>query len=90
MVVRAPTIVHSPPTPSNKIADPMLTPLVVIVWPAAVDLKVTAPTFPHTVAATNDIDPLIPSVGAVPSAKVTVPADTVMFRQDRAPVIVTV
>ena len=54
------------------------------------DLKVIAPILFHTVDATNDIDPLTPSVGVVPIAKVTVPADTVMSRQAKAPVIVTV
>ena len=38
----------------------------------------------------NDIDPEIASVGVVPVAKVTEPADTVISAQVNAPVIVTV
>ena len=48
------------------------------------------PVLLHTVPASKDIDPLIASVGLVPVANVTVPADTVISRQVKAPVIVTV
>jgi hypothetical protein len=66
------------------------TPFVVIVFPVAVALNVIAPVELQTVAATSDMEPLMASVGLVPVANVTVPADTVMSRQSRAPVIVTV
>jgi hypothetical protein len=52
--------------------------------------NVIAPVELHTVPATNDIEPRMFSVGEVPVANVTVPAETVMSRQARAPVMVTV
>jgi hypothetical protein len=67
----------------------MLAPLVVIVLPVVVALNVNG-ILPNTVAATSVIDPLIAIVGDVPTANVTVPADTVISRQVRAPVQVTV
>ena len=64
-------------------------PVVAIVW-LVVALKVVVPVEVHTVPATSDIEPRTFSVGVVPVAKVTLPADTVILRQASAPVIVTV
>ena len=61
-----------------------------MVLPVVVALKVSAPVAVHTVPATKDILPEMAKVGPVPVAKVTVPADTVMSKQVKAPVIVTV
>jgi hypothetical protein len=55
-----------------------------------VELNVITPVELHTVPATNDMEPRTFSVGDVPVANVTVPADTVMSRQFKAPVMVTV
>ena len=83
--------VHSPPTPLNTIgALVRATALVVIVFPVVVALKVIVPLEVHTVPASSDIEPRTFSVGDVPVANVTVPADTVMSRQAKAPVMVTV
>ena len=78
-----------PPTPENVTGASMVIPLVDIVF-AVVALKVTTPVELHAVPAIIDIDPDTARVGDVPAAKVTVPADTVMFKQSKAPVIVTV
>ena len=62
----------------------------VIVCPVVVALNVVirvAPMF-HTVPATSDIEPLIVGPVVTPE-KVTVPAETVMFRHN-PPVTVTV
>jgi hypothetical protein len=55
-----------------------------------VELNVIVPVLLQTVAATNDMLPEMANVGVVPVANVTVPADTVMLKQAKAPVIVTV
>jgi hypothetical protein len=68
----------------------IVTPLVVTVLPVDVELNVTLPVELQTVPANSDIEPRMSSVGDVPVAKVTVPAETVMFRHAKAPVIVTV
>jgi hypothetical protein len=68
---------------------PIVVPFVVIVFDV-VALKVIVPVEFQIVPATRDIDPLIASVGVVPVENVTVPADTVISKQARAPVIVTV
>jgi hypothetical protein len=84
--------VQPPPTPL-KIIDaltPNEVPLVVIVLPVEVALNVISPLADQTVPETKLILPLIAKVGVVPSAKVTVPADTVISRQVNAPVQVTV
>ena len=89
-VLKALPKLHPPPTPSNVIEPFIVVPFVVIVLPVVVELNVIVPVLVQTVPATNDIDPDIARVGVVPVANVTVPADTVMFRQANAPVIVTV
>ncbi len=66
------------------------TPLVVTVLPVVVDENVIGPVELHTVPAINDMEPRTSNVGDVPAANVTVPADTVMSRQAKAPVMVTV
>jgi hypothetical protein len=78
-----------PATPLNVMAPLMVTPLVVIVR-LVVELNVIVPVLLQTVAATKDMPPEMASVGVVPVANVTVPADTVMLKQVSAPVIVTV
>jgi len=55
-----------------------------------VELNVSGAVVLHTVPANNVIDPRTFRVGDVPVAKVTVPAETVMSRHAKAPVIVTV
>jgi hypothetical protein len=83
--------VHSPPTPLNTIgAFVRATVLVVIVFPVVVALKVIVPLELQTVPANSDIEPRTFRVGDVPVANVTVPAETVMSRHAKAPVIVTV
>jgi hypothetical protein len=73
------------------VTDPdTVTPFVVTVLPVVVALNVIRPVALHNVPARRDIDPLIASVGEVPSLKVTVPAETVISRHKRAPVMVTV
>jgi hypothetical protein len=67
-----------------------VTPLVVTVLTATEELNVIVPVLFHTVLAASDILPDTASVGVVPVAKVTVPADTVISKQVNAPVIVTV
>lgn len=82
--------VQPPPAPLNVTAALIVVPLVVTVLPVDVELNVTLPVELQTVPASKDIEPRISSVGAVPVAKVTVPAETVMSRHAKAPVIVTV
>jgi hypothetical protein len=84
--------VQPPPTPLKVInaSGAMATPFVVIVRPVDVDVNVILPVELHTVPANSDMEPRTFSVGDVPVANVTVPADTVMSRQAKAPVIVTV
>jgi hypothetical protein len=80
--------VHSPPAPFNVKLQLMVIPLVLIVLPVVVALKVKVPVADQTVAAVNDI---LPDTVIVPVlVKVTVPADTVMSKQANAPVNVTV
>ena len=55
-----------------------------------VELNVIVPVLDQTVPAIKLIPPEMASVGVVPVANVTVPADTVMLKQVSAPVIVTV
>jgi hypothetical protein len=68
----------------------IVVPFVVIVCPVDVDVNVILPVLFHTVPASNVMEPRMFSVGDVPVANVTVPADTVMSRQAKAPVMVTV
>ena len=89
-VVNALPSVHPPPTPLKVTVPEIVTPLVVTVFPVVVALNSIAAVLLHAVPASKDIDPLIASVGLVPVANVTVPADTVMSRHSKAPVIVTV
>jgi hypothetical protein len=90
VVVNALPSVHPPPIPLNLICAENVTPLVVIVRPVVVELNVIVPEELHTVPASSNMEPRISSVGDVPVANVTVPADTVMSRQAKAPVMVTV
>ena len=78
-----------PPTPLNVIAPFIVTPLVVIVL-AVVAVNVIVPVLLQTVPAIVDQLPETVSVGVVPVANVTTPADTVIFAHASAPVIVTV
>ena len=89
-VVRALPSVQPPPTPLKVVPALMVTPFVVIVLPVAVEEKVIVPVLDHNVPATNVIEPRTFNVGDVPVANVTVPADTVISRHAKAPVIVTV
>lgn len=82
--------VQPPPTPLKSIAPEIVTPLVVTVLPVDVELNVIVPVLLHTVPANSDMEPRMFNVGDVPVANVTVPADTVMSRQAKAPVMVTV
>lgn len=83
--------VQTPPTPLKFTwAAFIVVPLVVMVLPVAVELNVIPPVELHTVPASKDIEPAMFSDGPVPVAKVTVPAETVMSRHAKAPVIVTV
>ena len=88
-VVSALPKLQLPPTPLNVMAPLMVTPLVVIVR-LVVELNVIVPVLLQTVPAIKLIPPEIASVGVVPVANVTVPADTVILKQANAPVIVTV
>lgn len=88
--VKALPKLQPPPTPLNVMAPFNVTALVVIVLPVVVLLKVIVPVLLHTVPALKFIEPETASVGAVPVANVTVPAETVISRQVKAPVIVTV
>ena len=89
-IVKALPNVHAPPVPLNVMFPLIVVPLVVTVLPVVVDENVMLPVALHTVPANSDIEPRISSVGDVPVANVTVPADTVMSRQAKAPVMVTV
>lgn len=82
--------VQYPPIPLKNNLPAKLTPLVVIVCPVVVLLNVIFAVELHTVPANSDIEPRMFNVGDVPVAKVAVPAETVMFRHAKAPVIVTV
>lgn len=88
-VVSALPRLQLPPTPLNVIAPFMVTAFVVIVC-VVVELNVMAPVLDQTVPAIKEMSPETASVGAVPVANVTVPADTVILKQVSAPVIVTV
>ena len=90
LVVNALPSVHAPPTPLNVTAPVSVVPFVVTVLPVVVALNVVVPVLLQTVPATKDMEPVTARVGPVPVAKVTVPAETVMSRHSRAPVIVTV
>jgi hypothetical protein len=79
-----------PPIPLKPIPPDIVTPLVVIVFPAVVALKLTAAVVLHIVPARRVIDPYIENEGEVPFANVTVPAETVISKQFKAPVQVTV
>ena len=87
--MRALPSVHSPPTPSkiNAVFDDI--PLVETVLPAVVELNVTG-ILDHVVVADSSMEPRTLSVGPAPCANVTVPADTVMSRQAKAPAMPTV
>ena len=89
-VVKALPSVQPPPTPLKIIWPVIVTPFVVTVLPVPVDVNVIDELELHTVPANSVIDPRTSSVGVVPVANVTVPADTVMSRQAKAPVMVTV
>ena len=89
-IVNALPKVHAPPAPLKVTPPPKEVPLVVIVFPVVVALNVIVPVELHTVPASKDMEPRTSSVGDVPVAKVTVPADTVISRHAKAPVIVTV
>jgi hypothetical protein len=82
--------VHAPPVPLKVMSPFMVVPFVVTVLPVVVALNVIAPVADHTVPVMRDIEPLMASVGVVPLANATVPAETVMSRHSSAPVIVTV
>ena len=88
-VVKALPRLQLPPTPLNVIAPFIVTAFVVIVC-VVVELNVMAPVLLQTVPAIKLIPPETASVGVVPVANVTVPADTVILKQANAPVIVTV
>jgi hypothetical protein len=82
--------VQPPPTPPKEMfMFPSVTLFVVIVLPVVVALKNKDPVLGQTVSATNDIDPYILIVDVLPE-NVTVPADTVMSRQLKEIVSVTV
>jgi hypothetical protein len=68
----------------------IVVPFVVIVLPVVVEVKVMVPVALHTVPANKDIDPRMFRVGDVPVANVTTPAETVISRHAKPPVIVTV
>jgi hypothetical protein len=89
-VVKALPSVQPPPIPLNATTPLIVVPFVVTVFPVVVALNVIVPVVGQRVPAISDIDPLIANVGVVPSANVTVPADTVISRQVNAPVQVTV
>jgi hypothetical protein len=80
---------HPPPTRLNVIAPFITTPLVVIVL-LDKELNVIPPLLFQIVPAISVMEPDTVSEGVVPVANVTVPAETVISRQARAPVIVTV
>ena len=90
LVERLDPSAQAPPTPLNSMDPDRVTVLVVMVCPVVVELNVILPVDDHVVAAIKVIDPAMFKVGVVPVAKVTVPAETLMFKQASAPVIVTV
>ena len=90
VLVKALPNVQPPPKPLRSTDPDIETPLVVIVLPVVVELNVTLPVELQTVPASKDIEPAMLIEGDVPVAKVTVPAETVMSRHAKAPVIVTV
>ena len=90
LLVSALLNVQPPPTPLKIICGSKFTPFVATVFPVDVEEKVIVPVLDQSVPVNSDIDPRIFSVGDVPVANVTVPADTVMSRHANAPVIVTV
>ena len=79
---------HAPPTPSNVTGLLIVTPLVVTVLPVLVELNVTRPVADQTVLELSDIEPEFAIVPVLEN--VTVPALTVIPKQVRAPVNVTV
>jgi hypothetical protein len=81
--------VQAPPEPLKvTVAAFIVILLVVIVLPVAVELKVKVPVADHTVEALNVI---LPATKRLPVlVNVTVPADTVISKQFKVPVIVTV
>jgi hypothetical protein len=81
--------VQPPPAPLKVTVPVSVVPFVVTVLPVDVELNVVAPVELHTVPASNDMEPAMFSVGLVPVANVTTPAETVISRQFRAPVMVT-
>ena len=91
-VVNALPKVHPPPAPLKVRPEELgnETPFVVNVLPVVVEENVIAAFEVHTVPASRDMEPAMFRDGPVPVAKVTVPAETVMSRQFRPPVIVTV
>lgn len=89
-VAKALPSVQPPPRPLNVTAPEIVVPFVVTVLPVVVALNVIAPVELHTVPARRSIEPRTLSVGEVPVANVTVPAETVMSRHAKAPVMVTV
>jgi hypothetical protein len=88
-MVSASCSTHVPPTPLNVIGQFIDVPLVAMVRDV-VEVNVVVPVLLHTVPVDRDILPATLSVGVVPSANVTVPAETVKLRQASAPVMVTV
>ena len=81
--------VQAPPEPL-KVTVPafIVILLVVIVLPVAVELKVKVPVADHTV---EELNVILPATKRLPVlVNVTVPADTVISKQFKVPVIVTV
>ena len=90
VVTRALPSVHSPPDPLNVIGPPIETPLVVMVLPLVVALKVILHCEDQIVPAIRVMLPDIVRLGGpISPAKVTVPADTVRSRHDKEPYINT-
>ena len=89
-VANASASVQPPPVPLKLTLPGSVLPAEVIVLPTAVAAKVNAPEKLNTVVEVSANDPLTASVGVVPLAKVTVPAETVKSRHRSAPVMVTV
>ena len=91
MVMALPRV-QPPPTPLKLITvrPPMVTPLVVTVFPVVVALNVIEEVEDQVPPASKVKEPLTVNDGVVPVANVTVPAETVKSRQVKAPVRVTV
>ena len=85
---RLPINCQLPPAPLRVTLAANVVLLVVMVLPAAVELKVIVPVAFQTVP--EDSDMLPDTVGVPVDVNVTVPADTVKLRQVSAPVSVTV